>query len=156
VPDSLDGRERIIRLEERVDGNRRQLETLAPLATQFAVLQTSLEDLSGDLERARDESAQQMRDLHADFVHALTRDRADMEARIARAIERGDKRFDELSRSLQNQVLDCSNRVATIQEAMQADRKELVTARRNLNVALIGAIAVVAAALISSVIPNVL
>ena len=49
TPESSEGRERITRLEERVESNRRQIEMLGPLPLQVGLVQRGQDDLRDDL-----------------------------------------------------------------------------------------------------------
>jgi hypothetical protein len=49
TPESSEGRERITRLEERVESNKRQIEMLGPLPLQVGLVQRGQEDLREDL-----------------------------------------------------------------------------------------------------------
>jgi DNA repair ATPase RecN len=53
MPDSPEGRERIGRIEERVENNRRQIDTLAPLVRDVGRLQWGLDELASDLKQFR-------------------------------------------------------------------------------------------------------
>jgi uncharacterized coiled-coil protein SlyX len=158
---------RLTRLEVHQANDRRQLDTLAPLIVQYAQLREAVDDLARDLDRATDQFSQQARQIHDDFVAAMARDRRDLEERLIRAVNRFEQDWERFQKSVTDQILVCNQRVevksaeamdaiVAHEERVKSDAKELVSARRNLNVALIGALAVVLAALITSTIPGLL
>jgi len=80
APDTPEGRERITRLEERVDSNRRQIDTLAPLMRDVGRLQWGLDELAEDLKQFRqDVREQRIEDdrKRADEMHSLRRSVSD-------------------------------------------------------------------------------
>ena len=92
VPESSEGRERITRLEERVDSNRRQIEMLGPLPLQVGLVQRGQEEL-------RDDLAQLRRDMEVRFDRD-GRERRDWEERF--------------ERSVGNQFATCSGEIAKV------------------------------------------
>jgi len=52
-PDSSEGRERLSRIEERVDANRRQIEVFGPLPLAVALVQRAQEEFRDDLREFR-------------------------------------------------------------------------------------------------------
>jgi len=80
TPESYEGRERLSRLEERVDSNRRQIDTLAPLVRDVGRLQWGLDDLANDLKQFRDDMRDQRIEdekKRADEIHGLRRSVSD-------------------------------------------------------------------------------
>jgi DNA repair ATPase RecN len=76
TPDTPEGLQRLSRLEERVDSNRRQIDTLAPLVRDVGRLQWGLDDLANDLKELRDDMrAQRLEDekKRNDELHDLRR-----------------------------------------------------------------------------------
>ena len=53
APDSSEGRERLSRIEERVDANRRQIEVFGPLPLAVALVQRAQEEFRDDLKEFR-------------------------------------------------------------------------------------------------------
>lgn len=98
TPESSEGRERITRLEERVDSNRRQIEMLGPLPRAVERVQWNLDELAGDFKEFR----------------------VDYAARQARHEQKVDDTLERLAQSFSGQIASCSDRIAKMSEAQQA------------------------------------
>jgi len=114
MPESFEGRERISRLEERVDSNRRQIEMLGPLPLQVGLIQRGQDDLREDMAELR----------------------RDIDARFQRQEGRQQKWEEELRRSIGNQFATCQSEIAKIADTMRehheasAKRRELEREKR--------------------------
>jgi small-conductance mechanosensitive channel len=104
-PESSEGRERITRLEERVDSNRRQIETFAPLVRQVERVEWRLDELADDFKQFRGDLREQR---EADGRHRT-------------------EELSDLRRSVSDQILvvtdglkGCSNKITELAEAQQA------------------------------------
>jgi chromosome segregation ATPase len=139
VPDTLEMR--LARLETRaevakaeLEANRRQIQAIAPLTAQYAVLQSQLLDLDGD-------------------VKAL---KSEIELRAERLEKRYKEEQDRFALRIENQLLACTAEIKRVETGMDQERKDLTNARRNLNLALIAGVFAIAASLVSSILPNLL
>lgn len=104
-PESSEGRERITRVEERVESNRRQIETFAPLVRQVERVQWQLDELTDDFKQFRSDLREQ---------------------RAADGKSRAEELLD-LRRSVSDQILvvtdglkGCSNKITELAEAQRA------------------------------------
>ena len=143
---------RIARLEARVDEAkserdefRRHFQELGKVTTQYAVLQATVEELRQDI-----------RDERRDREYNEERRAADLEARLSRWDARNREWAENLSRSVENQLLTCSGEIAQFRAQSDQERKDLIGARRNLNLALIAGVFAIAASLVSSILPKLL
>lgn len=105
-PESSEGRERIVRLEERVDSNKRQIEMLGPLPLQMGLVQRGQEELRDDLAHLR----------------------ADMDRRFERDSAERREWQQEFERSMGNRFATCSNEIAQV--AQRFDKWVTVEERR--------------------------
>jgi flagellar motor switch protein FliM len=143
---------RLARLEQRLDDARaerdefrRQFQALGTVTTQYAVLQSTVEELRDDIREER-----------RNREHENERRDRELEARLSRWDVRQREWAEELSRRVQNQLISCSNEVAQVRAQTETERKELIGARRNLNLAMIAGVFAIAASLISSIVPKLL
>lgn len=102
MPESSEGRERISRLEERVDSNRRQIEMLGPLPLQVGLIQRGQDDLREDMAELRHE----------------------IDARFTRQATRQEKWQEEFQRSISNQFAACSAEISKVAETMRKHHEE--------------------------------
>src|SRR4051812_25718424 len=92
TPESSEGRERIARMEVQIDANRRQIETLAPLALQVGLVQRGQEELRDDMKELRQDMDarfdRQERSMSNQFAACSSEI-----ARVAKALEARDERI---------------------------------------------------------------
>jgi hypothetical protein len=99
TPDSTDGRERITRLEERVESNRRQIEMLGPLPLQVGLVQ-----------RGQDELREDMAEL-----------RHDIDDRFKSFVTTQVEWQQQFSRSVDGQLGHCSNEIAKVAKSFEEE-----------------------------------
>jgi hypothetical protein len=99
TPDSTDGRERITRLEERVESNRRQIEMLGPLPLQVGLVQ-----------RGQDELREDMAEL-----------RHDIDDRFKSFVTTQVEWQQAFSRSVDGQLGHCSNEIAKVAKSFEEE-----------------------------------
>jgi predicted nucleic acid-binding Zn-ribbon protein len=103
TPDSSEGRERITRLEERVESNRRQIEMLGPLPLQVGLVQRGQDELREDMAQLRRDTQEWQKDfsrqVKSDLIHC-----SNEIAKVAKSFENSraeatvDRRDDRTSR----------------------------------------------------------
>lgn len=91
TPESSEGRERIARMEVQIDSNRRQIETLAPLALQVGLIQRSQEDLRDDMRELRQDIDQRFDRQERSIGNQFAACSQEI-ARVAQALESRDER----------------------------------------------------------------
>jgi len=128
VPDSQEGRERITRLEERVESNRRQIEVFGPLPLEVALIRKAQED-------ARDDLRELMKEVDERF------DR-----------EREDRREwqKEFVRDIGQRIGTCAAEIGRLSAAFEEDRKAQRQTKVQEWTTRYGARVAIAAVLISS------
>lgn len=92
TPESSEGRERIARMEVQIDSNRRQIETLAPLALQVGLIQRSQEDLRDDMRELRQDIDQRFDRQERSIGNQFAACSQEI-ARVAQALESRDERI---------------------------------------------------------------
>ncbi len=111
TPESGEGRERITRLEERVESNRRQIEMLGPLPLQVGLVQRGQDELREDMAQLRH----------------------DIDARFKSYVESQTEWQQAFSRSVESQLTHCSNEIAQVSQRFdeqKKDKKDDQTSRR--------------------------
>lgn len=123
-PESSEGRERITRLEERMDAtrqrlderieaNKRQIDTLMPLSLQVGVMTERLDSLRTDLH-----------DREREFEDRLDKhERRTGEALERHRVEIG-KSLESVARSFENQITHCSNEIGKVAEVIAEERRQ--------------------------------
>jgi chromosome segregation ATPase len=101
APESEQGRERITRLEERVQSNTRQIHTFGPLPMQVERIQWGLDELKQDI-KDRDSKVDARFDRHEQVI---------------------DAKLEDLARSFAGQISTCSDRIAKISDHLEAEAK---------------------------------
>jgi hypothetical protein len=96
-PDSSEGRERLSRIEERVDANRRQIEVFGPLPLAVALVQRAQEEFRDDLKEFR--------------------------ADVDRRFEKTEKSMVDQNRALLDQVSKCGTKISEVGKALEEYRE---------------------------------
>ena len=128
VPDSQEGRERITRLEERVESNRRQIEVFGPLPLQMGLVQRGQEELREDLRE-------------------LSRE---MDERFDRQEQHRQAWQEKFERSITLQIGECSNRIAQMAEVLKHRDEVDTRGRTEKAIARWGTLGVLGAALLAA------
>jgi uncharacterized protein YukE len=109
TPESSEGRERIVRLEERVESNRRQIEMLGPLPLQVGLVQRGQDELREDMAQLRH----------------------DIDARFKSYVESQTEWQQQFTRSVDSQLAQCSNEIAKVAKSFENSRAEATVDRRD-------------------------
>lgn len=124
TPESPEGRERLVRAEERIESNRRQIDALAPLIKDVGLLQWNLSELAGDLKEFRQDMREQRAEdqkKRADEIHELRRSMSDQILVIADGLK-----------TCSTQVKEVADAQRAWQEA-ERDRREAERVKREEN-----------------------
>jgi DNA repair ATPase RecN len=156
TPESYEGRERLSRLEERVDSNRRQIDTLAPLVRDVGRLQWGLDDLANDLKQFRDDMRDQRIEdekKRADEIHGLRRSVSDQILVVTDGLKNCSDKIGQLADSQRKHHEAEQRRREEEQKTIRAEKGQDVVSRRTLY-GILGAAGIAALAAIAAPILN--
>lgn len=144
TPESSEGRERITRVEERVDANRRQIETFAPLVRQVERVQWNLDELTEDFKQFRTDLREQRAEdgkKRADELHDLRRSMSDQILVVTDGLKSCSKKINEIADAQQDWQEAERDRREGVAETEKAEKTSDKMSRRAMW-GLIGAAAV--------------
>jgi hypothetical protein len=156
TPDTGEGRERLSRLEERVDSNRRQIDTLAPLVRDVGRLQWGLDDLANDLKQFRDDMrAQRLEDEKKlnNELHSLRRSVSDQILVVTDGLKSCSNKIGDLAESQRKHHEAEQRRREEEAKTVRVEKSQDVVSRRTLY-GILGAAGIAALAAIVAPILN--